>query len=112
MFQGPGLLSPDAEGHFAIGIRLPQPSVQASRCESPNLIVGLGTLNKPLSALNDADRQVIARNAAYYARLKAAARQDETVVIPLRNNPAYLRVVNGVIQAPYCVLSIDGDKVP
>lgn len=112
VFDGPGLQPPDTEGHFAVGIRLPQPSIKATNCETANLIIGLGTLNKPEDQLTDADRKIIAGNRSYYDRLVAASGHGDPVAIPLRNRSAYLAVNNGVISAPYCTLSINESKVP
>ena len=112
VFDGPGLLPPDTEGHFAIGIRLPQPSIKAANCETPNLIIGVGTLNKPETDLTEADRKTIARNKHYYDRLIVASSQSIPVSIALRNRSAYLVVNNGVISAPFCTLSIDESKLP
>jgi hypothetical protein len=112
VFSGSGLQTPDDEGHFAIGVRLPQPSLRTAYCDNPYLVVGIGTLNKAASDLTDADRKIIARNAAYYARLLEAAKQGVTVKLPVRNNPDYLKVSNGVIFAPYCILSIEQGAAP
>jgi hypothetical protein len=112
VFSGSGLQAPDDEGHFAIGVRLPQPSLRTAYCDNPYLIVGIGTLNKAESDLTDADHKIIARNAAYYARLLEAANRGTTVKLPVRNNPDYLKVTNGVIFAPYCILSIDQGAAP
>lgn len=112
VFAGAGLLPPDSEGHFAIGITLPQPGIRADRCESADLIVGLGTLNKPEADLTDADRRVIAHNVRFYNDLVARAKQGDRITLPVRNDPLYLRVSNGTVIAPYCTLSIDERRLP
>lgn len=112
VFAGPGLQPPDTEGHFAIGIKLPRPAIYADRCDSANLIVGLGTLNKPESDLTGADRQIIARNQRIYNDLVAQAKQGGSITLPVRNDPRYLRLSHGIIIAPYCTLSIDERKLP
>jgi hypothetical protein len=112
VFSGEGLQPPDPEGHFSIGIRLPQPSIRAAHCDTENLIVGMGTLNKPEAALTVADRKVVSRNTEYYDRLREAATRGGTVKIPVRNNDTYLKVTGGVVSAPYCTLSIDEGAAP
>jgi hypothetical protein len=112
VFSGEGLQPPDSEGHFAIGIKLPLPSVRADHCDTPNLIVGMGSLNKPEGSLTDADLKIVARNKAYYDNLLAAAKQAGPLKIHVRNKPTYLKVANGVIFAPYCTLSIDEETAP
>jgi hypothetical protein len=112
VFDGLGLQPPDGEGHFAIGVRLPQPLVKASRCETPYLIVGMGTLNKPEDQLTAADRKIIADHRGTYDRLVADSRHDTVVSIPVRNRAAYLAVTSSGISAPYCTLSIDESRMP
>jgi hypothetical protein len=112
IFVGSGLLPPDPEGHFAIGIQLPQPKIKAEHCESPYLIVGLGELNKPLDGLTAADQRVIAHNIAYYDQLVAAAKSSTVVHISVRNFARYLRVSRGLVNARYCMLSIEKGSFP
>lgn len=107
VFTGDGLQAPDAEGHFAVGIKLPQLSIRTANCDSDNLIVGMGSLNKPQANLTAADLQTIARNRDYYSKLVAAAKLGVAVAIHVRNKPDYLAVTNGVVFARYCALSID-----
>jgi hypothetical protein len=111
VFSGAGLLAPDTEGHFAVGIRLPHAGIQANRCETPYLILGIGTLNKPITALTEQDRQVIDRNVRLYERLRAAVQQRSTVRLPVRNDAAYLRVEGTTVVAYYCMLSIDQGRL-
>ncbi len=112
VFSGPGLQRPDTEGHFTIGLRLPQRSIKAKRCETSNLIIGIGTLNKPETQLTNADRKLIDRNNDYYNRLLDAASRNILISIPIRNLSSYLVVKNGIIVAPYCTLSIDESRLP
>lgn len=112
VFSGPGLFPPDEAGHFAIGIQLPQPNLETSHCEGPNLILGVGTLNKPPSEFTEADKQVISRNMRYYQQLMTTAKTTDKVIIPVRNKSQYLRINKATLSAPYCILSIDEDKLP
>lgn len=110
VFSGDGLLEPDDEGHFAIGVQLPQLTIKATHCETPYLIVGIGTLNKPASELTAADQKRIGQNKAYYTWLKNV--KDGTLNIPVNNDAKYLKIKNGVIYATHCVLSIDQERLP
>jgi hypothetical protein len=112
LFSGEGMQPPDDEGHFAIGIKLPQPKLKARNCDTETLIVGMGSLNKPKDELSPADRKIVAADKAYYDSLVAAAKQGGTINIPVRNQPDYLKIANGVIVASYCLLSIDEGRVP
>ena len=112
VFAGPGLQPPDATGHFAIGIRLPQPGLRAERCETPNLIAGVGTINALPDQLTLQQQAIVARNAAWYDRLRAAAARDETVRLTFRNDQPYLHLDGTTLVAPYCTLSIDQGAVP
>jgi hypothetical protein len=109
VFEGDRLQPPDAAGHFDVGIKLPQPSIVARNCDTDNLIVGMGGVDKPEDALSSADRAIIAKERAYYDELVAAAKTDGTVEIRVRNKPPYLNVANGIVPAPYCTLSIAED---
>lgn len=110
IFSGPGLLGPDEEGHFAIGIELPQPAIKATRCETPYLILGIGTLNKPANELTASDQKRITQNKAYYIKLMGA--KDKTLNIPVSNDAKYLKIKDGVVYAAYCTLSIDQERLP
>ena len=112
IFTGPGLQAPDAEGHFAIGIRLPQRQIAATGCETPYLIVGMGTLNKPENELTAAERAIVQRNVGYWRQLVGESQRGAPVEIPVRNDDHYLKLVRDKVVAPYCTLSIDEEKVP
>jgi len=107
VFDGVGLQAPDAEGHFAIGARLPLPRVKALNCETPYLILGLGSLNKPENQLTEQDHALIDKNKAYWEYLRGLAELKTPISIRVSNNCAYLKVVSGGIIATYCTLSID-----
>lgn len=107
VFEGPGLQQPDEEGHFAIGLRLPQPQLKAANCDANYVVVGLGSLNKPQSQLTPADRDSIARNGAYYEELRRAARDGEPVTLSIFGDAKYLVREKGGFTAAYCIVSID-----
>jgi hypothetical protein len=106
VFKGEGLQAPDEEGNFGIGIKLPIAHVKASKCDTPYLATGLGTMNKPLDELSDTDKKTIAHVKAEYDALVAASKAGKTVTLHFRNTPTYLRVTDGVIYVPYCILSM------
>ncbi len=110
VFAGDGLDPPDSGGHFAVGIKLPLPNVKAEKCETPYLVAGLGNLNKPDNELSSDDRKTIAHNKEVYKELLSAAKTGKSVTLTFRNKPEYLSVRNGVVQASYCMLSIDDPK--
>ena len=112
VFAGPGLQPPDPTGHFAIGIRLPHPSLRADRCESPNLIAGVGTINALPDQLDPQQQTIVARNVAWYGWLRAAAARDEAVRLTFRNDARYLHLDGATLVAPYCMLSLDQGAVP
>jgi hypothetical protein len=112
VFSGDGLQPPDSEGHFAIGIKLPQASIKATHCETPYLIVGMGTLNRPEDSLTQAEKNAIERNNTRYRMLLAVSKKEEIIRIPVRNNSTYLKFVNNQIIVPFCMLSIDEGSDP
>lgn len=111
VFVGDGLQAPDQEGHFAIGISLPQFSVRTGHCDTPYLIVSLGVRDAPMANLSAADPTMIARARGTYDQLRAAAAQGGTVELAIRDAPQRVSSSGGVVTTPGCALSMDQDAL-
>lgn len=105
IFEGEGLQALDDSGHFAIGVHLPQKGLRVEECDTPYLIVGMGTINKLPREWDDNDRAAIQRSAKAYQALTHPT--SKTVTIKLRNFSEYLSVSHSGVDAKMCILSID-----
>lgn len=104
VFNGKGLFPVDDTGHFAFGIRLPQKNLHAEKCDTPFLVIGMGTIRNVPDEWTDEDRATYMRDRKAYQGLTQSL--GDTVAIKVENFADYLSVGRSGVDAKLCILSV------